>query len=181
MAKKFTSLTSEHHEFINAQKLYFVATADSESRINLSPKGMDSFRLTDDNTALWLNMTGSGNETAAHVLADGRMTIMFCAFEGKPIILKLYGKAHAIHPRDVDWEHFVQKFPATPGARQIFELDIDLIITSCGMAVPFFDYKEERSQLNNWAKKKGAEGLNDYWLEKNRLSLDGKPTGIIEE
>ncbi len=181
MAKKFTSLTSEHHDFIKAQKLFFVATADIESRINLSPKGMDSFRLTDDNTALWLNMTGSGNETAAHVLADGRMTIMFCAFEGKPIILKLYGKARAIHPRDSDWKHLVQKFPATPGARQIFELDIDLIITSCGMAVPFFDYKEERSQLNSWAEKKGSEGLNDYWLEKNRLSLDGKPTGIIEE
>ena len=181
MAKEFTSLTSEHHEFIKAQKVFFVATADRESRINLSPKGMDSFRLTDNNTALWLNMTGSGNETAAHVLADGRMTIMFCAFEGKPIILKLYGKARAIHPRDSDWEQLVQKFPATPGARQIFELDIELIITSYGMAVPFFDYKEERSQLNNWAEKKGSEGLNDYWLEKNRLSLDGKPTGIIEE
>ena len=181
MAKKFTSLTTEHHEFIKAQKLFFVATADSESRINLSPKGMDSFRLTNNNTALWLNMTGSGNETAAHVLADGRMTMMFCAFEGKPTILKLYGKARAIHPRDAEWEKLVQKFPTTPGARQIFELDIDLVITSCGMAVPFFDYKEERGQLNNWAEKKGTEGLNDYWLEKNKISLDGKPTGITGE
>ena len=181
MAKKFTSLTTEHHEFIKAQKLFFVATADSENRINLSPKGMDSFRLTNNNTALWLNMTGSGNETAAHVLADGRMTMMFCAFEGKPTILKLYGKARAIHPRDAEWEKLVQKFPTTPGARQIFELDIDLVITSCGMAVPFFDYKEERGQLNNWAEKKGTEGLNDYWLEKNKLSLDGKPTGITGE
>ena len=181
MAKKFTSLTSEHHEFIKAQKVFFVATADSESRINLSPKGMDSFRLTDNNTALWLNMTGSGNETAAHVLADGRMTIMFCAFEGKPIILKLYGKARAIHSRDTEWEDLIQNYPATPGARQIFELDIDLILTSCGMAVPFYDYREERNQLNNWAEKKGDMGLSDYWLEKNKLSLDGKPTGITVE
>ncbi len=181
MAKKFTSLTTEHHQFIKAQKLFFVATADSKSRINLSPKGMDSFRLTGNNTALWLNMTGSGNETAAHVLADGRMTIMFCAFEGKPIILRLYGTARAIHPRDPEWESLIQNFPATPGARQIFEQDIDLIVTSCGMAVPYFDYKEERNHLNSWAKKKGSEGLSDYWTEKNRFSLDGKPTGITEE
>ncbi len=181
MAKIFTSLTPELLKFIKEQKLFFVATADSNSRINLSPKGMDSFRIIDNNTALWLNMTGSGNETAAHVLADGRMTIMFCAFEGKPIILKLYGKARAIHPRDTEWEKLVQNFPITPGARQIFEVDIDLIITSCGMSVPFFDYKDERGQLNNWAEKKGTEGLNDYWLEKNKLSLDGRPTGIIKE
>ena len=181
MAKKFTALTPGLNEFIKAQKLFFVATADTNSRINLSPKGMDSFRITDNNTALWLNMTGSGNETAAHVLADGRMTIMFCAFEGKPIILKLYGTARAIHPRDTEWEKLVQNFPTTPGARQIFELDIDLVITSCGMAVPFFDYRSERGQLNNWAEKKGVDGLSDYWLEKNKLSLDGKPTGITEE
>ena len=181
MAKKFTSLTTDHYEFIKAQKIFFVATADSNSRVNLSPKGMDSFRLTSSNTALWLNMTGSGNETAAHILADGRMTIMFCAFEGKPVILRLYGKARAIHSRDTEWEDLIQNFPATPGARQIFELDIDLILTSCGMAVPFYDYREERNQLNNWAEKKGAMGLSDYWLEKNKLSLDGKPTGITVE
>ena len=180
MAKKYSSLLDGHRNFIKEQKLFFVATAGNDSRINLSPKGMDSLRIVDDNTALWLNMTGSGNETAAHVLEDGRMTIMFCAFEGKPIILKLYGKARAIHPYDVEWKNLIQNFPATPGARQIFELDIDLIITSCGMAVPFFDYKKERSQLNNWADKKGADGLADYWLEKNQISLDGKPTGIIK-
>ncbi len=180
MAKQFTSLSKDHKMFIAAQKLFFVATADCDSRINLSPKGMDSFRLTDNNTAQWLNMTGSGNETAAHVLADGRMTIMFCAFEGKPIILRLYGRARAIHPRDTEWGNCIQNFPENPGARQIFDLDIDLVVTSCGMGVPYYDYKEERSQLNNWAENKGVDGLNDYWLEKNKLSLDGKPTGITK-
>jgi hypothetical protein len=181
MAKKYTSLSSDHQKFISEQKLFFVATADSDSRINLSPKGMDSFRITNENTALWLNMTGSGNETAAHVLEDGRMTIMFCAFEGKPIILRLYGKARAIHPRDSEWVGFIHYFPENPGARQIFELTIDLIVTSCGMGVPFYDYKEERTQLNDWATKKGSDGLSNYWLEKNKLSLDGKPTGITEK
>jgi hypothetical protein len=181
MAKQFTSLSKDHKKFIAEQKLFFVATADSDSRINLSPKGMDSFRITNDNTALWLNMTGSGNETAAHVLEDGRMTIMFCAFEGKPIILRLYGKARAIHPRDSEWGNCIQNFPKNPGARQIFELAIDLVVTSCGMGVPYFDYREERLQLNNWAEKKGDSGINDYWMEKNKISLDGKPTGITEE
>jgi hypothetical protein len=180
MAKQFTSLTENHLEFIKAQKLFFVATADSHSKINLSPKGMDSFRITSNKTAIWLNMTGSGNETAAHVLADGRMTIMFCAFEGKPVILRLYGKASAIHPRDSEWEKLIQNFPENPGSRQIYELDIDLIVTSCGMGVPYFDYREERTQLNDWAIKKGSDALNDYWLDKNKVSLDGKPTGIDE-
>lgn len=178
MAKKFTSLNKEHSRFITEQKIFFVATSDKDSHINLSPKGMDSFRIIDEKKAIWLNMTGSGNESAAHVLADGRMTIMFCAFEGKPIILRLYGAARAIHPRDKDWEHLINKFPTTPGARQIFELAIDLVMSSCGMAVPYFEYKEERVQLNDWARKKGSEGIEDYWKEKNRISLDGKPTGI---
>ena len=178
MGKQYSALNPSHNDLIHAQKVFFVATAGSEGRVNLSPKGMDSLRIVDENTVRWLNVTGSGNETAAHVLENQRMTIMFCAFEGKPIILRLYGKASMVQPKDDDWAKQYQHFPDLPGARQIFTLNIDLVQSSCGMAVPFFDYREERDQLNHWAKVKGDQGVEEYWNEKNTLSLDGKPTGI---
>jgi hypothetical protein len=178
MGKQYDAIPQQLKDFIQNQKIFFVATAGSEGHVNLSPKGMDSLRIIDQHTVRWLNVTGSGNETAAHVLENQRMTIMFCAFEGKPMILRLYGNASMAQPGDTNWESYSQDFPKLPGARQIFTLNVDLVQTSCGMGIPFFDYKEEREQLNQWAEKKGEQGIQQYWKEKNALSLDGKTTGI---
>ncbi len=180
MAKQYPSLDDELSDFIRQQKLFFVATA-SDGHINLSPKGMDTLRILDANTVAWLNVTGSGNETAAHVLEDGRMTMMFCAFEGRPLILRLYGKARVYHAHDAEWPHWTRHFNLLPGTRQIFVLDIDLVQTSCGLGVPFFDYQGERGKLIDWANDRGPEGIHEYWGRKNSLSLDGRPTGIFPE
>ena len=168
-------------QFINDQKIFFVGTATGDSRINISPKGMDSLRILDANRVIWLNVTGSGNETSAHIQEDCRMTLMFLAFEGKPMILRLYGTARVIHTSDQEWQELYARFDPLPGARQIFDLAIDLVQTSCGMAVPFFDYVGEREQLKDWATNKGPAGIKQYWQDKNNLSLDGKPTHIIEK
>jgi hypothetical protein len=180
MAQRYPELNEELSAFIRQQKLYFVATA-SDGHINLSPKGMDSLRILNPNTVAWLNVTGSGNETAAHVLEDGRMTLMFCAFEGKPIILRLYGKAKVYHAYDEEWPDLAGHFELLPGARQIFVLDIALVQTSCGLGVPYLDYQGERGKLIDWATDRGPEGLKEYWGRKNQVSLDGKPTGIFAE
>lgn len=180
MAKRYPELNEELSAFIRQQKLYFVATA-SDGYVNLSPKGMDSLRILDVNTVAWLNVTGSGNETAAHVLEDRRMTMMFCAFEGKPLILRLYGQARVYHAHDEQWSTLSAHFELLPGARQIFVLDIELVQTSCGLGVPYFEYQGERGQLIDWALNRGPEGLKDYWERKNQVSLDGKPTGIFAE
>ncbi len=181
MARKYDRIELEHAEFIKRQKIFFVATAAAGGCVNLSPKGMDSLRVLDPNRVIWLNVTGSGNETAAHVTENPRMTLMFCAFEGKPLILRLYGEARAIHPSDPDWQTLLDHFPPLPGTRQIFELNVDLAQSSCGMAVPLFDYVEDREALNDWAQRKGPAGIGEYWREKNVTSLDGMPTGIDGE
>ncbi len=179
MAKKLPSITPALQEFIEKQAIFFVGTAMSEGHVNVSPKGMDSLRILDANRVVWLNVTGSGNETAAHLLESNRMTIMFCAFEGNPLILRLYGTAKTYHERDEEFATLLPLFPKYGGARQIFDLDIELVQTSCGMAVPFMDYNSERESLNNWAEKAGKDGIKKYWAEKNTLSLDGKTTGIF--
>jgi len=178
MGRKYSEITDELKIFIESQKLFFVGTATAEGRINVSPKGMDSLRVLDRNRVVWLNLTGSGNETAAHIRELNRMTLMFCAFEGSPLILRLYGTARAIHPNDADWEACYSLFNPLPGARQIFDMKVDLVQTSCGMGVPLFDYAGDRTQLIDWAARKGDTGLQKYWEEKNRTSLDGKPTQI---
>lgn len=181
MAQRYPELTQELIHFIWQQQMFFVATAPEEGYVNLSPKGFDALRVLDSKTVAWLNVTGSGNETAAHVLENGRMTIMFCAFEGRPWILRLYGKARVVHPRDTEWGMLLEKFENIAGARQIFVLDIELAQTSCGMGVPLYDYRGQRSQLVEWAEKKGPEGIAEYWEKKNTVSLDGRPTGIFED
>ncbi|WIO74754.1 pyridoxamine 5'-phosphate oxidase family protein [Porticoccaceae bacterium LTM1] len=140
---------------------------------------MDSFRVLSGSKEAWLNLTGSGNETAAHVLENRRMTIMFCSFDKQPLILRLYGKAKAIHPREDEWRDLMRLFPEYTGARQVFEVDIELVQTSCGYAVPFYDLVGERPTLRKWADNRGREGVEEYWQEKNTKSLDGKDTGII--
>lgn len=178
MAERFEALEARHKAFIEAQHMYFVGTAGAGGRINVSPKGMDSFRILDDTTVAWLNLTGSGNETAAHVLENGRMTVMFCSFDKQPLILRLYGRAEAFHPRDRRWVELAALFPEQPGARNIFVLHLDLVQTSCGYAVPYYAFEGERPTLNKWAEQKGESGILEYWEKNNTNSLDGSPTGI---
>ncbi|MCV9388271.1 pyridoxamine 5'-phosphate oxidase family protein [Reichenbachiella ulvae] len=179
MGKKLDQITPALREFIEAQPIFFVGTARSEGRVNVSPKGMDSLRVLGPNKVIWLNLTGSGNETAAHLLENNRMTIMFCAFEGKPLILRLYGKAKIYHPRDREYQEFINHFPPLMGSRQIIEMDVDLVQTSCGMAVPFMDFKEERDQLKTHWEKQGQDRIDQYWEEKNTQSIDGFETEIL--
>jgi hypothetical protein len=181
MGQRYPEISDKLAQFIRGQKLFFVATAACDGRINLSPKGMDSLRVLDPHRVVWLNVTGSGNETAAHLLENDRMTLMFCAFEGDPLILRLYGHARSLHPRDPAWNGLIGLFPALPGARQIIDMRVDLVQTSCGMGVPFLDFRSERPQLNAWAERKGADGIRQYWERKNRVSLDGKPTRILDD
>ena len=181
MATQYSDISERMETFIAQQKIFFVATATADSRINLSPKGMDSFRVLNSNRVAWLNVTGSGNETASHVQEQSRMTIMFTAFEGSPMILRLYGNAKAIHPKDAEWNELYSHFNPLPGARQIFDLDVDLVQTSCGMGTPYFDYVEDREHLSEWAKNKGAEKIEKYWEDKNQLSIDGIKSHIVEK
>ncbi|MBL4865995.1 MAG: pyridoxamine 5'-phosphate oxidase family protein [Pseudomonadales bacterium] len=181
MSQLYDAINDELQQFILKQKIFFVGTAGAEGKVNVSPKGMDTLRVIDDKRVIWLNHTGSGNESAAHVLENGRMTIMFCAFEDKPLILRLYGNATAIHERDDLWDHMVKNFDNVTGARQIFNLEIEMVQTSCGFAVPNFDYVAEREVLLNWAEVKGREGVVQYWRDNNVESLDGKPTKVFDE
>lgn len=178
MAEQFPTITDELKQFIEQQKIFFVATADRDGRVNVSPKGMDSLRVIDGNRIIWLNYTGSGNETAAHLLAQNRITLMFCSFDKKPLILRLYGQGKAIYQTDSEWSELSAHFQLAPGSRQFFDVTIDLVQTSCGYAVPFFEFISDRDLLAKWAENKGPNGIKDYWQEKNRLSLDGKETGI---
>ncbi|HHG83402.1 MAG TPA: pyridoxamine 5'-phosphate oxidase family protein [Bacteroidetes bacterium] len=179
MAKQLPRLTPELETFIANQKVFFVGTAMREGRVNISPKGMDSFRILSPNRIVWLNLTGSGNETATHLMESDRMTIMFCAFEGKPLILRLYGTTRVYHERDAEFHEHLKRFPALAGSRQIMDMEVDLVQTSCGFAVPFMDFKEERSTLITVTEKLGDGGVENYWKEKNTISLDGHPTNIF--
>ena len=181
MAKQYRAIPDRLKRFIKEQKIFFVGTAAADGRVNISPKGMDSLRVLNGNRVVWLNVTGSSNETAAHIQENPRMTLMFAAFAGDPMILRLYGNARAIHHRDPQWTELSALFGDIPGARQIFDLAVDLVQTSCGMAVPFLDYTGEREQLNDWAIKKGDAGIREYWDKNNRVSLDGKPTHIMDK
>ncbi|MDQ6953187.1 MAG: pyridoxamine 5'-phosphate oxidase family protein [Mariprofundaceae bacterium] len=175
MGEKYTSIPEKQIQFMAKQRMYFIGTATSDSRVNISPKGMDSFRVLSPNHVLWLNVTGSGNESAAHLQQNNRMTIMFCSFEKVPLILRLYGKARTILTSDDDWDEYYGHFEPLAGARQIFDVSVDLVHTSCGYGVPLYDFVGQRPTLNKWAEKKGEQGIKDYWQEKNSLSLDDEP------
>lgn len=178
MAKQFDGFTEDHRAFVAEQHIFFVATSAPEARHNLSPKGMDALRILSPNRLIWLNVTGSGNETAAHLAHDPRMTVMWCSFSTRPLILRAYGTARAIHHSDADWADLAAQLPALPGARQIYDMTVDLVQTSCGYAVPFMEPAGERPTLRKWAEDKGEAGLADYWDTRNRQSIDGLPTGI---
>ena len=178
MGKQFDSLQPDHLALIAASPLYFVATAAPEGRVNVSPKGMDSLRVLSPNRILWLNLTGSGNETAAHLALSPRITLMWASFTTRPIILRAYGTARMLHHNHPEFSDLAALLPDEPGARQVADVAVDLVQSSCGYAVPFMDYREDRTVLRTWAKDKGDDGLKTYWDERNRRSIDGLPTGI---
>ncbi len=181
MAKFYECLNDSLREFIQRQHLFFVATAPRSGRLNISPKGADTFRIIDDTRVAYLDITGSGNETAAHLLDDGRLTIMFCSFDQDPLILRLYGHGRALHPDEEGWSDLFRCFTPFPGVRQIMSLQVESVQTSCGYAVPRYAYEGERDTYLRWAEKKGVEGLVAYQAEKNRVSIDGLPTGLHDK
>jgi hypothetical protein len=183
MAKQFAVIGPQHREFIEQQRIFFTATAAPGARVNVSPREGSALRVLGDNSVAYLDRTGSGNETAAHLRADGRMTIMFCAFQGAPLILRLYGQAQVLPSgspayADLLAEAFGGEEPM--GARQIVRLEIDLVQSSCGFGVPMFEHVADRPNLTRWAKAKGPDGLVAYRQEKNTRSIDGLPAWDAE-
>ncbi|MCK5747935.1 MAG: pyridoxamine 5'-phosphate oxidase family protein [Oricola sp.] len=180
MAAFFEELAEDHVAFIERQPIFFVATAASDGRINLSPKGQDSFRVLSPKRCAFLNLTGSGNETDAHLKRDGRITVMFNSFDKKPLILRLYGHGRSAPFGSPDFEETKPLFPDIPGARQIVFIDIESVQTSCGYAVPEMDLVRQRPVLNQWAQAAGPEKVAAYWREKNTKSIDGFDTELAE-
>ncbi|MBC7774135.1 MAG: pyridoxamine 5'-phosphate oxidase family protein [Phycisphaerae bacterium] len=180
MGKFHEYILPAHHEFIKKQHLFFVCTAplDTNGRINISPKGLDTFRVLTEKKVAYMDFIGSGNETSAHTLENGRITFMFCAFQGPPNILRLYGNGYTVLPGTEQWEEYAPQFSLYPNTRQIIVADIDLVGTSCGYGVPLYEYSGERQIMFEWAEKKGEAGLKAYMQEKNLKSLDGLPTAL---
>ncbi len=184
MAEAFDSISDRFRTFIEEQHMYFVASAPlaADGHVNLSPKGgRGTLQVLTPNRVAWLNLTGSGNETAAHVRENGRMTVMFCSFGPKPLILRLFGVARCIHTHDPEWSEHYAHFEAAVGARQIFVLDVTRVQSSCGYAVPRYSLDQPRDTLSKWADKRGTDGIREYWAEKNRVSLDGLDTGTVTD
>jgi len=180
MGKFHDLIQPAHAEFIRGQHIFFVATAPLQpsGRVNLSPKGLDAFRVLSDHEVGYMDLIGSGNETGAHILENGRITFMFCAFEGAPNILRLYGKGRAIVKGSPDWEKYAPHFTIHPSTRQLIIAAISLVQTSCGFGVPLFDYQGERDIHFEWAEKKSPAELEEYVRNKNRVSVDGLPTDL---
>lgn len=161
--------------------MFFVSTAplSADGHVNLSPKGIDSFRVLSPNKVAYMDIIGSGNETSAHLLENGRITIMFCAFEGPPNILRLYGEGRTVLPGDDEWNELSALFELQLATRQIIVANVHKVQTSCGFSVPLYEYMGERDHAEKWAQAKGAEGLEAYKREKNRISMDGLPTALF--
>ena len=177
MGKIYERIDDSIAQFIAAQHLFFVATAplDGAGHVNLSPKGLDCLRIIDSNTVAYLDLTGSGIETVAHLRENGRIVVMFCAFEGPPKILRLHGRGEAIHPGDPRFAQMRPMFPDHPGTRSLLVVSVERIADSCGYAVPLFRYEGERDQLIRWAESKGKDGIEHYRAQKNRASIDRIP------
>ncbi|MFW7414987.1 pyridoxamine 5'-phosphate oxidase family protein [Demequina sp. SO4-18] len=176
MATEHASLDGFIGDFITRQPMFFVATAAADGLVNVSPKGGDgTLVVLDDRRIAYLDLTGSGSETIAHVRAQNRITLMWCAFEGPPMIARVHGTAQVVTRDQPQWDEMAALFPAKPGARAILVVTAQRISDSCGMSVPLMDYERDRDQLDRWARGKGDEGLRDYWERKNATSLDGLP------
>ena len=178
-----TKLNGTLRKFIERQPMFFVATAAETGRVNVSPKGADSLRIIDDNHLRWLSLSGSGNETAGHIKQQNRITLMFCAFEGDALILRVYGQASILHPRDAGWQEALADFPQMAGSRQIFDVTIDSVQTSCGTGVPRMSFDGERvdEELLPYYADMGPEGVEAYWRKKNTSTIDGFETGLFED
>ncbi|MEH2395504.1 MAG: pyridoxamine 5'-phosphate oxidase family protein [Nostoc sp.] len=182
MSKFFDCITDELQDFIAAQHLFFVGSAplSPTGHVNLSPKGLGCFCILSPNRVGYVDLTGSGNETSAHLQENGRITFMFCAFEEPACILRLYGQGKTILPSSPDWNSLYSLFLPMPGARQIIVADIEQVQTSCGFGVPLYEYRGERQTLVNWASKKGEEGVREFQQKRNLVSIDGLPTPLSE-
>jgi len=183
MGRQFARIEPEHRAFIERQKIFSVESAPPKGRINVSPKGLSSFRVLGESDVAYLDCTGSGSETRAHLTAsdDKRLTIMFCAFDGAPMILRLYGQARSLMRGTPEYSDLVPDFEDMAGARQIVRLSVDLVQTSCGMGVPLFDYRQERGSLVRYWTAQGVNNLRKYWGLKNMKSIDGLPTGFAPD
>lgn len=184
MAKFYESITDTLQDFIRKQHLFFVASAplSGEGHVNVSPKGVDSFRIFSPNRVGYLDLTGSGNETSSHMLENGRVTFMFCAFEGAPMILRLFGKGYTVLPGTAEWDELIPNFTQHIGARQIIMADIHMVQTACGYAVPLYEYASERDTWERWAENKVQnDELEAYRAEKNACSLDELPSPLGEK
>jgi Pyridoxamine 5'-phosphate oxidase len=182
MGKQLTAMEQSHREFILRQRIFFTGTAAPGSRVNVSPKDGASLRIVNERAVAYLDLTGSGSETSAHLLADGRLTLMFCALEGAPLILRLYGKGRSVVRGSAQYGSLLKSLfedREPPGARQIVWLDVDRVQTSCGFGVPLFEYEGERPTLIRWGEAKGEDGLAEYRRTKNAVSIDGLPTGMV--
>jgi hypothetical protein len=180
MAKFYDALDEKLIAFIQRQPMFFIASAAPQGRINLSPKGLDTFRVLSPKRCAYLDITGSGNETAAHARADGRVTLMFCSFVRNPLILRLYGRATVGGPGGALWEELSEHFRPYPGARQIIVITIESAQTSCGFGVPEMVLKRERPTMSDYWLTRGEDGAAAYREEKNRVSIDGLATGLGE-
>ena len=180
MGKFSEKISTAHQDFILKQHMFFVGTAplSADGRINVSPKGLDCFRVLSENEVAYMDLISSGNETSAHILENGRITFMFCSFDEKPNILRLYGQGITVLRDSATWEVYAPHFEIYPSTRQIIVAEIDLVQTSCGFGVPMYDFKANRDLHFTWAKEKGEEGLDQYVQDKNLVSLDGLPTAI---
>ncbi len=180
MGARTPHLTDALTAFIAKQKVFFVASAPlaPDGHVNLSPKGLDCLRVLSPTRVAYLDLTGSGNETAAHVRENGRVTLMFCAFEEPPLILRIYGTGRAVRPSEADWTELSSHFELVPGTRQILDIAIREVQTSCGHGVPLMAFEGHRTRIPVWAESKGEAAMEAYRAAKNRVSLDGLPTGL---
>jgi hypothetical protein len=177
MGKEFAELNDDLREFIATQHMFFVATAplSGQGHINLSPKGLNSFRVLSPKRVAYLDLAGSGIETVAHTRENGRITLMFCAFEGRPRILRLHGQGRAVERGDAEWSELAAQFPTYVGTRSVVVIDLERIADSCGYGVPRYEYAGERTQLTDFAEAKGPEKIAEYMAKHNRESIDGLP------
>jgi predicted pyridoxine 5'-phosphate oxidase superfamily flavin-nucleotide-binding protein len=177
MADAYETIPDDMRRFIEAQHVFFVASAPSGAggRVNLSPKGLDTLRVLDERTVAYLDFVGSGVETIAHLRDNGRIVVMFCAFGGPPTIVRLHGRGEAVESRDARFESLAARFPAQSGVRAVIVVHVDRASESCGYGVPLYEYQGERTALGAWAQKKGADGLVEYQLTRNGESIDGLP------
>jgi hypothetical protein len=182
VASRFDDISPELRTFLEAQPVFFVATAPlaADGHVNVSPKGLDTFRVVGPRQVMYLDLTGSGNETAAHVTENARLTLMFCAFSGRPQIVRLYCRGRALVRGDAGWENAIARFPPQQGVRQVIVGDVELVQTSCGYAVPLMAFDRARDQLVRWAESKGPDGLVEYRRTRNARSVDGLPTPVTD-